>query len=250
MAKKLLVQNKILKGGIHYLTSDYKTRNESRSTHNGMDFIGPNKIDDIVAIEDGIVNYVGYDKKGGYWVSIKTNGIEHRYFHLKKGSIKVKKNNQVKKGTVIATMGKTGNATSYNVHFAIYKNGYQDPKPYLMNKDPFNLRNNDAFTTFVKGIQASLGANVDGIAGPETLNKTITISRTLNNKHPVVKVIQEYLQTLGYDLGKYGIDDVYGPQMEQIIKDYQEKIVGLKGNLIDGIITAKKYTWEKLLKLS
>ena len=51
----LNVKNNILKGGKHYLTSDYKTRNENRSTHNGMDFVGPNGIDDIVAIESGTV---------------------------------------------------------------------------------------------------------------------------------------------------------------------------------------------------
>ncbi len=235
------------------MTSDYKARNNNRSTHNGMDFIGPNQIDDIVAIEDGTVTYTGYDNGGGgYWISIKTNGIEHRYFHLAKGSFKVKKGDKVTKGEVIATMGKSGNATNYNVHFAIYKNGYQDPKPYLMNEDPFNIHGNkdDNFITFVKGVQQALKINGDGIAGKETLNKTITISRTTNNKHPIVKVLQTYLQSLGYDLGKYGIDGVYGPQMEKIIKKYQTEVVGLKGNLVDGIITAKKYTWQKLLKLS
>ena len=83
IAVKLNLKNNILKGKVHYLTSDYKARNNNRSTHNGMDFIGPNQIDDIVAIEDGTVTYTGYDNGGGgYWISIKTNGIEHRYFHL------------------------------------------------------------------------------------------------------------------------------------------------------------------------
>ena len=50
MKKKLEVKNNVLKGGIHYLTSDYKTRNSNRSTHNGIDLIGENGIDEIVAI--------------------------------------------------------------------------------------------------------------------------------------------------------------------------------------------------------
>ncbi len=254
MATKLQVKNKILKSGIHYLTSDYKTRNESRSTHNGMDFVGSVKQDEILSIADGEVVFTGYDSGGGgYWISIKTNGIEHRYFHLANGTTKVKKGDYVKKGDVIATMGKTGNATGYNVHFAIYKNGYVDPKPYLMNDDPFNLYNchvdDDDFTTFVKGVQSTLNANIDGLPGPETLSKTITISRTINNNHPVIKVLQVYLKTLGYDLGSYGVDGRYGPVMEKIIKEYQKNVVGLKGNLVDGIITAKRYTWKKLLKL-
>ncbi len=247
------LKNNILKGGIHYLTSDYKTRNSNRKAHNGMDFVGPNKVDDIVAVEDGIVNFTGYDSSGGgYWVSIKTNGIEHRYFHLAKNTIRVKKGETVKKGQVIATMGKTGNATGYNVHFAIYNKGYQDPKPYLMNDNPFNLNKEpeNNFHTFLKGVQQALNVSVTELPNQETLNKTITLSQTKNNKHPVVKVLQAYLQSLGYDLGKYGIDGIYGPQMAKIIKEYQEKIVGLKGNLVDGVITAKKYTWQKLLKLS
>ena len=102
MATLLNVKNKVLKGGKHYLTSDYKTRNDNRSTHNGMDLVGVNGIDDIVAIEDGTVTYTGYDASGGgYWISITTNGIEHRYFHLKKGSIKVSKGETVQKGSVI-----------------------------------------------------------------------------------------------------------------------------------------------------
>ena len=65
MATLLNVRNKVLKGGKHYLTSDYKTRNESRGTHNGMDLIGPNGVVYIVAIEKGTVTYTGYDASGG-----------------------------------------------------------------------------------------------------------------------------------------------------------------------------------------
>ena len=107
-------------------------------------------------------------------------------------------------------MGKTGNATANNLHFAIYQNGYIDPLPYLMNEDPFNLYdcrvNDDDFTTFIKSLKAILGVTVDGTPDIELLNKTITISRKLNNNHPVVKVLQIYLKSLGYDLGSYGID--------------------------------------------
>ena len=245
------LQNNILKGGIHYLTSDYYTRNSSRSTHKGMDFVGATKQDDIVSLADGVVSYIGYDNRSGNWLSIKTNGVEHRYFHLENNSIKVKKNEKVNKGQVIAKMGKTGNATGYNLHFAIYKNGhYVDPLPYLMNDDPFNTDNNDAFTTFIKELQETLGANVDGIPGPDTLAKTITISQSINRKHKAVLVLQKYLQTLGYDLGSYGVDGTFGPDMSKVIKEYQKNVVGLKGNYIDGVITAKMYTWKKLLNLA
>ena len=248
MATLLNVKNNVLKGGIHYLTSDYKTRNESRSTHNGMDLIGKNGIDDIVAIASGTVSYTGYDASGGYWISITTNGIEHRYFHLKKDSIKVKKGETVEKGEVIATMGDTGNATGNNLHFAIYKNGYVDPKSYLMNENPFGASSDDAYTTFVRDLQASIGANVDGIAGPETLSKTPTISTSTGWNHKAVKPLQIYLQSLGYDLGSKGVDGKFGAYMKACIKQYQ-KDVGLASIYQDGIVTARMYTWQKLLKL-
>lgn len=250
MAKLLNVKNKVLKGGKHYLTSDYKTRNESRSTHNGMDLIGPNGVDDIIAIEAGTVTYTGYDASGGgYWISITTNGIEHRYFHLKKGSIKVSKGDKVTKGQVIATMGDSGNATGNNLHFAIYKNGYVDPEPYLMNENPFQMAGEDPYTTFVRDLQAAIGANIDGIAGPETLSKTPTLSTSTGWNHKAVKPLQVYLQSLGYDLGKKGIDGQFGPDMKACIKKYQ-KDIGLASNYQDGIVTAKMYTWQHLLKLN
>ena len=242
-------KNKVLKGGKHYLTSDYKTRNSNRSTHNGMDLVGANGIDDIVAIENGTVTYTGYDASGGgYWISITTNGIEHRYFHLKKGSIKVSKGEYVQKGSVIATMGETGNATANCLHFAIYKNGYVDPLPYLVNDNPFNVAN-DAYKTFVKDIQKAIGANIDGIAGPETLSKTPTISTSTGWNHAAVRPLQVYLQSLGYDLGSHGVDGQFGKDMKACIKKYQSA-VGLASKYQDGIITSKMYTWQKLLKLN
>lgn len=249
MATLLNVKNNVLKGGKHYLTSDYKTRNESRGTHNGMDLIGPNGIDDIVAIESGTVSYTGYDASGGYWISITTNGIEHRYFHLKKGSIKVGVGDTVTKGEVIATMGDSGNATGNNLHFAIYKNGYVDPLPYLMNENPFGASSDDAYITFVRDLQEAIGANVDGIAGPETLSKTPTISTSTGWNHKAVRPLQVYLQSLGYDLGSKGVDGKFGKDMKACIKKYQSDI-GLASIYQDGIVTAKMYTWRHLLKLN
>ena len=247
---KLEVRNPVLKRGYHYLTSDFKTRNENRKTHNGMDFIGKNKsIDEVIAIEEGVVVVCGYDKGGaGYWLSIETNGIQARYFHLKKGSILVKKGELVKKGQVLATMGDTGNANGIHLHFAIYKDGkYVDPYPYLVNEDPFHVK--DDFKEFVCGVQKSLKLRETGVANQYTLSKTITISTTKNFHHPVVKVLQIYLKKLGYDLGKYGIDGKFGPDMKKVIKEYQRNVVGLTGGYVDGVLTARMYTWRRLLEL-
>ena len=251
MYKKIDVKNNVLKMGEHYLVSDYKARNSTRNKHNGMDFVGKKGDYDIVAIETGKVTYIGYEAGiGGYYVIITTNGIEHRYFHLAKGGIKVKKGDIVQKGEVIAKMGKTGNADIVSLHFAIYKNGYIDPLPYLTKDNPFNLDKGDySFTDFAREVQEKLGVKSDGVPSAETLNKTITISTSKNWNHSVVLAIQKYLKSLGYNLGKYGLDGKFGPDMKKVIMDYQKNVVGLKGNLVDGVITAKKYTWKSLLKL-
>ena len=145
-------------------------------------------------------------------------------------------------------MGKTGNATGNNLHFAIYKNGYVDPLPYLTNENPFN-KVNDNYTTFVRDLQSVIGANVDGIAGSETLSKTPTISTGTGWNHKAVKPLQIYLQSLGYDLGSCGVDGEFGKDMKACIKKYQSD-VGLASKYQDGKVSAKMYTWQHLLKLN
>lgn len=104
----------------------------------------------------------------------------------------------------------------------------------------------DAYKTFVRNLQSAIGANVDGIAGSETLSKTPTISTSTGWNHKAVKPLQVYLKSLGYDLGKCGVDGKFGKDMKACIEKYQRDN-GL--SIVDGIVTAKKYTWKKLLKL-
>lgn len=96
---KLDVKNPVLKNKIHYMTSDYKSRNESRKTHSGIDMIGKEYASDyIISIADGIVNTVGYSSTGGgYFVEIKHGDYISLYAHMNKGSISVKKA-KIKKG--------------------------------------------------------------------------------------------------------------------------------------------------------
>ena len=105
----------------------------------------------------------------------------------------------------------------------------------------------NAYKTFVKDLQAAIGANVDGIAGSETLSKTPTLSTSTGWNHAAVKSLQVYLQSLGYDLGKCGVDGQFGKDMKACIKKYQRDN---KLPYADGKVTAKMYTWKKLLKLN
>lgn len=97
---------------------------------------------------------------------------------------------------------------------------------------------------FVKEVQACIGAKVDGIAGKETLSKTITVSKRKNSRHAVVKPIQKYLNTLGFNCGQ--VDGIAGTLFDNAVKSYQKA----NGCVVDGIINARCLTWKKLLEIS
>ena len=96
-------------------------------------------------------------------------------------------------------------------------------------------------TQFIKDIQRVIGAKVDGIAGEETLSKTVTVSATKNRTHGVVRPIQKYLNSLGYDCGT--VDGIAGAKFKKGVVRYQKA----KGCIADGEVTAKGKTWQKLL---
>lgn len=108
-----------------------------------------------------------------------------------------------------------------------------------------SVESSDTYTKaqFIKDVQTAIGAKVDGIAGSETLSKTITVSRTKNNRHAVVKSIQKYLNTLGYNCGT--ADGIAGAKFDIAIRAYQKA----NGCVADGEITAQKNTWKSLLGL-
>lgn len=100
-----------------------------------------------------------------------------------------------------------------------------------------------SYTTFVKGVQSACGAKVDGIAGKETLSKTVSVSKTKNRKHAVVTILQTYLNFLGYSCGT--ADGIAGPKFDSAVTSYQ----AANGCIPDGEITARQATWKKLLQL-
>lgn len=111
---------------------------QKTDTHNGVDLTGNPSVDDgydyIVAIADGKVVTAAYSTSGaGYYVKLDHgNGVYTRYMHMKKGSLKVKAGELVKKGQVLGYMGETGNVTGRHLHFDVCVNGVMvDPLPYL-----------------------------------------------------------------------------------------------------------------------
>ena len=83
--------------------------------------------------------------------------------------------------------------------------------------------NNNSYSKrqFIKDVQTAIGAKVDGIVGAETLSKTITVSKSKNNRHAVVKPLQKYLNCIGFNCGN--ADGIFGAKAEQAVKAYQKK---------------------------
>lgn len=95
---------------------------------------------------------------------------------------------------------------------------------------------------FIRDIQKACGAAVDGIAGPETIGKTVTLSAKKNARHAAVKPVQERLFYLGYEeVGE--ADGIAGPKFTKAVKAFQ----GDNDCEVDGEITAGNRTWKKLL---
>ncbi|MCR2050663.1 peptidoglycan-binding protein [Acetatifactor muris] len=111
-----------------------------------------------------------------------------------------------------------------------------------------SIPSNDIITythrNFVKEVQYAIGAKVDGIAGSETLSKTVTVSRLKNNRHVVVRPIQKYLNSIGFNCGT--VDGIAGIKFDAAVKAFQR----VNGCVVDGEVTSQKNTWKKLLRLS
>lgn len=97
---------------------------------------------------------------------------------------------------------------------------------------------------FIREVQQSIGAAADGIAGPETLSKTVTLSKTKNIRHGAVKPVQKYLNSIGFNCGV--ADGIAGQQFHNAVVSYQKA----NGLYADGEITAKNITWKRLLGLA
>ena len=98
---------------------------------------------------------------------------------------------------------------------------------------------------FIKDVQKACGATVDGVAGPETLSRTVTISETKNRTHAVVKPVQKRLAALGYT-GVGEADGIAGQKFTNAVIQFQED----NRCWADGEITAKNKTWKILLGMS
>jgi murein DD-endopeptidase MepM/ murein hydrolase activator NlpD len=110
------------------ISSAFGSRGGGR--HTGVDFRDP-KGTPIYAADDGVVIKISNSGSPGRMVKLSHgNGVETWYEHC--DTIIVSVGQVVKKGQQIATVGATGNATGYHLHFEVRVNGVpQNPMNYL-----------------------------------------------------------------------------------------------------------------------
>jgi murein DD-endopeptidase MepM/ murein hydrolase activator NlpD len=99
--------------------------------HEGIDILAPEGAE-VSAASQGRVEYSGSRKRGYGNVVILDHGdgITTLYGHL--ATIRVQSGETVPAGAVIGTIGRSGNATTYHLHFELRVDGEAvDPVPYL-----------------------------------------------------------------------------------------------------------------------
>jgi len=117
-----------------YISSNFGSRTDPftgrRAFHKGIDFAGRAGAD-VVAVASGVVIWSG--PRYGYGQLVEINhgsGYVTRYAHNADNLVAV--GDTVKRGQVIAQMGKTGRATGPNLHFEVLHNGQAvNPLTYI-----------------------------------------------------------------------------------------------------------------------
>ncbi|MCG4565358.1 peptidoglycan-binding protein [Anaerosalibacter bizertensis] len=81
---------------------------------------------------------------------------------------------------------------------------------------------------------------VDGWFGQKTIDALVNVRR--NARGNLTKIIQKRLRKKGYNIGKAGVDGIFGKDTENAVKSFQ-KDNGLK---VDGIVG--RNTWKELFR--
>lgn len=147
--------------------------NEYDPNHKAIDIVASDRREtNIIALESGTVTTVINNVKGtnhksqgldtyGNYVKIKQdNGKTALYAHMKYGSIKVNKGQYIEKGTVIGTIGETGNAYGKHLHLEIQTSNNVKENPII-----------------------SLNAQVDNTSVTEKQTKNIPTSQNSNQNN-------------------------------------------------------------------
>lgn len=118
-----------LRAPIYKISADFGEYGEN-FFHKGIDFSAEAGTE-IYSFADGTVLEAGFDaSQGNYLLIDHGNGLQSLYAHC--DELYVQAGEPAEKGAVIASVGNSGYATGYFLHFELRKDGTPiDPKPYL-----------------------------------------------------------------------------------------------------------------------
>ena len=130
-APSILPVTGIITSGFGYRKSPFTGR---RELHRGVDILNEDGTP-IISTADGVVKELSFNSLWGENILIShTNDIETQYGHLKE--IKVKVGQEVKRGDIIATLGRSGRATGPHLHYQILVKGTPvDPIDYIIEEN-------------------------------------------------------------------------------------------------------------------
>lgn len=136
LAKEAYISGKPVNNPKHaWLSSPYGMRldpfTKRPAMHRGIDFAGKNGTE-ITATGAGVVVFAGKRFGYGHMVEINHgNGLVTRYAHA--SDVLVHSGDIIKKGDVVALMGKSGRSTGTHVHYEVLKNNTAvNPAPYVL----------------------------------------------------------------------------------------------------------------------
>lgn len=197
---------------LYLITSPFGPR--GNGYHYGIDLVamrenGTTAIDKIMAHTGGTVEECGYNNSAGYYVRIRVSeDTVMSYCHFR-DRLDWKKGDVIETGTVLGTMGSTGNSTGAHLHWAIKRNSrWIDPKPYL--------------DTDYTGAAHEEGA--PEAAEPATRGQVCTVSLPVirpGDRGEQVAVMQALLAHHGFPCANGGADGIYGSGTQKALEAFQ-----------------------------
>ena len=241
-----------VKGKAWKVTSKFGWRTHpisgAKKHHNGVDIWQAKEPTPLLACFDGKVVAVststdpnGAGNKVVVQSTVDGKKITWTYFHMVKGSIKVKKGDKVKAGDVVGKMGDTGFATGKHLHWEIWS-GHRTAQPNINNggkgfHDPMKFMANALAPKTTEPVLEAPVTVVEPVVTPEPVvvapvaPKAFT-SLKKGSKGSAVKSLQTAL--------KITADGDFGPITEKAVKAYQLK----KGITVTGVVD--ETTWKRL----
>ena len=225
---------------------------KTQQFHQGVDYGTNGKKLPQYALEDGVVTGCGIDSTGSKYVYVKYPRLGKTAIHYHLDSYTVKNNQKVDANTIVGYTGATGQVTGVHLHFGWFptedRNKAWDKKRWE-DFEKYDFLKIDSKKERIKALQTALnsqykaGLVVDGLFGAKTsavCKKNYLYQRKKATTH--IKWLQTRLIELGYNLGKYGADGIFGNDTLNAVKKFQSN----KKITVDGYVG--KDTHKKLVE--